>query len=64
MRPVLKRGPANLAPHDAERLTTLVKTRLERMRYRPALLDGFVARAGLPLEPPRLQPFNLRCSPG
>ncbi|WP_433364779.1 hypothetical protein [Streptosporangium sp. CA-115845] len=32
-------------------LATLVKTKLKRMQYRPALLDGFIARTGLILEP-------------
>lgn len=49
---VLKRGLANLAPHDVDQLTTLVKTKLKRMQYRPALLDGFIAQTGLLLEPP------------
>ncbi|MFC3982704.1 transposase [Streptosporangium jomthongense] len=48
---VLKRGLANLAAHDVDQLTMLVKTKLKRMQYRPALLDGFIAQTGLILEP-------------
>jgi hypothetical protein len=39
----------NLAKHDIGQLTALVKTRLRRMQYRPALLDGFLAKTGLDL---------------
>jgi hypothetical protein len=39
----LKRSLANL--------TALVKTRLKRMQYRPALLIGLLARTGLEFEP-------------
>ena len=39
----LKRSLANL--------TALVKTRLKRMQYRPALLIGFLSRTGLEFEP-------------
>jgi hypothetical protein len=31
----------------------LIKTRLRRMQYRPGLLDGFLAKTGLDLTPPR-----------
>jgi transposase len=33
---VLKRSLANLTKHGIDQLTTLVKTRLKRMQYRPA----------------------------
>ncbi|GAA2866445.1 hypothetical protein GCM10010517_25940 [Streptosporangium fragile] len=49
---VLKRGLADLAPHDTDQLATTVKTKLKRTQYRHALLDGFVAQTGLILEPP------------
>jgi hypothetical protein len=42
---------ANLAKRDLAQLTTLVKTRLKRMQYRPGLLDGFLASTHLNLEP-------------
>ena len=40
----LKRSLANLAKRSITELTVLVKTRLRRMQYRDALLDGFLAR--------------------
>ena len=45
----LKRSLANLAKHNITELTTLVKTRLRRMQYRPGLLDGFLAKTSLDL---------------
>ncbi|WP_235557883.1 transposase [Sphaerimonospora mesophila] len=48
----LKGKLVNLAPRGLDQLTVLVKSHLKRMQYRPALLDGFVAQAGLALEPP------------
>jgi hypothetical protein len=47
----LKRSLANLVKHDISQLTALVKTRLRRMQYRPGLLGGFLASAGLDLTP-------------
>ena len=47
----LKRSLANLAKRNLPQLTTLVKTRLKRMQYRPALLEGFLACPGLDLTP-------------
>ena len=47
----LKRSLANLAKRNLAQLTALVKTRLRRMQYRPALLDGFLASTGLDLGP-------------
>ena len=47
----LKRSLANLAKRDLAQLTALVKTRLRRMQYRPALLEGFLASTGLDLTP-------------
>ena len=43
----LKRSLANLTTHTLAELTALVKTRLRRMQYRPALLAGFLASTGL-----------------
>jgi DDE superfamily endonuclease len=45
----LKRSLANLVKQDIGQLTTLVKTRLRRMQYRPGLLDGFLAKTRLDL---------------
>jgi putative transposase len=50
----LKRSLANLAKRNLAQPIALVKTRLKRMQYRPALLDGFLASTGLdrtPLNP-------------
>ena len=47
----LKRSLANLTKHNLAELTALVKTRLRRMQYRPALLAGFLASTRLEYEP-------------
>ena len=47
----LKRSLANLTKHTITELTALVKTRLKRMQYRPALLVGFLVGTGLDLGP-------------
>jgi transposase len=47
----LKRSLANLTKHTIAELTALVKTRLKRMQYRPALLAGFLASTGLEFGP-------------
>jgi transposase len=47
----LKRSLASLAKRNLAELTALVKTRLKRMQYRPALLEGFLASTGLDLSP-------------
>ncbi len=47
----LKRSLASLAKRNLAQLTALVKTRLRRMQYRPALLEGFLASTGLDLAP-------------
>jgi putative transposase len=41
--------PANLAKRDIGELTSLVKTRLRLMQYRPGLLSGFLAGTRLDL---------------
>jgi putative transposase len=57
----LKRSLANLAKRNLAQLTTLIKTRLKRMQYRPGLLDGFLASTGLDLTP-FCNPPQLRTS--
>jgi transposase len=47
----LKRSLASLAKRNLAQLTALIKTRLKRMQYRPALLDGFLASTGLNFSP-------------
>jgi transposase len=51
VRSVLKRSLANLAKRDIGQLTALVKTRLRRMRYRPGLIEGFLAGTRLDFTP-------------
>jgi hypothetical protein len=34
-----------------DQLTAIVKNRLKRIQYRPALISGFLAQAGLTLDP-------------
>ncbi|MEV2236404.1 transposase, partial [Streptomyces phaeochromogenes] len=48
----LKRSLANLTKHNLDQLTALVKTRLKRMQYQPGLIEGFMAKTGLDLQPP------------
>lgn len=43
----LKRGLGNLAACGIDQLAALVKTRLKKMQYRPALIDAFIAETGL-----------------
>lgn len=54
----LKRSLVNLTKHSLEQLTALVKTRLKRMQYRPGLIDGLIAKAGL--AHPLLDPLAAR----
>jgi len=44
-----KRSLANLAKRNLAQLTALIKARVRRMHYRPALLGGFLAHTGLDL---------------
>ena len=46
-----KRSLANLAKRDLLQLTTLAKTRLRRMQYRPGLIEGFLTGTRLDLTP-------------
>jgi len=47
----MKRSLANLTKQGIDQLVALIKTRLKRMQYRPALIDGFLAKTGLDLTP-------------
>jgi putative transposase len=47
----MKNGLGNLAARDVDQLATIIKNRLMRIQYRPALIDGFLAQTGLTLEP-------------
>jgi transposase len=47
----MKNGLGNLAARDVDQLAAIMKTRLKRIQYRPALIEGFLAQTGLNLEP-------------
>ena len=47
----IKNGLGNLAACTADQLAAIVRNRLKRIQYRPALIDGFLAQTGLTLEP-------------
>jgi hypothetical protein len=43
--------PRSITTCSAEQLAGVVKNRLKRIQYRPALINGFLAQIGLTLEP-------------
>ncbi len=47
----MKNGPGNLAARDVSQLAAIVRNRLKRIQYRPALISGFLGQTGLTLEP-------------
>jgi hypothetical protein len=47
----MKNGLGNLAVSSVDQLTAVVRNRLKRIQYRPALIDGFLAQTGLTLKP-------------
>ena len=47
----MKNGLGNLAASDMDQLAAIVKNRLKRIQYRPALIEAFLAQTGLTLEP-------------
>ena len=47
----MKNGLGNLAVRDVDQLAAIMKNRLKRIQYRPALIDGFLAQTGLTFEP-------------
>jgi hypothetical protein len=48
----MKNGLGNLAASNVDQLAAIVRNRLKRIQYRPALIDGFLAQTRLTLEPP------------
>ncbi|WP_266662265.1 transposase [Streptomyces sp. NBC_00237] len=48
----LKGSLANLAQRGIHQLTALVKNRLKRMQHHPSLVEGYLAKTRLDLEPP------------
>jgi transposase len=47
----MKNGLGNLAARDVDQLAAVMKNRLKRIQYRPALIEAFLAQTGLNLEP-------------
>ena len=47
----MKNGLGNLAAADVDRLAAIIRNRLKRIQYRPALIEAFLAQTGLTLEP-------------
>ena len=47
----MKNGLGNLAVGDVDQLAAIMKNRLKRIQFRPALIEGFLAQTGLTLEP-------------
>ncbi len=47
----MKNGLGNLAARDVDQLAAIIKNRLKRIQYRPALIGGFLAQTGLTLQP-------------
>ena len=47
----MKNGLGNLAVRNVDQLAAVIKNRLKRIQYRPALIGGFLAQTGLSLEP-------------
>jgi transposase len=54
----MKNGLGNLAARDVDQLAAVVRNRLKRIQYRPALIGGFLAQTGLALEPQPPQDSN------
>ncbi len=52
---LLKRAMANFAAADLDSLVRIVKRKLKKIQYRPHLIDGCLAAAGLTIEPVELQ---------
>ena len=49
----MKNGLGNLAVRDVDQLAAIMKNRLKRIQYRPALIDAFLAQACLPTFDPQ-----------
>ena len=42
---------SNLAVRDVDQLAAIMKNRLKRIQYRPALIEAFLGQAGLTFDP-------------
>ena len=51
VRANMKNGLGNLMARDVDQLAAVMKNRLKRIQYRPALIEAFLAQTGLTLEP-------------
>jgi len=58
----MKNGLGNLAACSVDELAKIVRNRLKRIQYRPALIDGFLAQTGLTLGPDRRKDQTLAFS--
>ena len=47
----MKASLGNLAVRDVDQLAAVMKNRLKRIQYRPALIEAFLVQTGLTLEP-------------
>ena len=47
----MKASLGNLAVRDADQLAAIMKNRLKRIQYRPALIEAFLGQAGLTFDP-------------
>jgi hypothetical protein len=47
----MKASLGNLAARDLDELAAVIKNRLKRIQYRPALIEASLAQTGLTLEP-------------
>ena len=47
----MKASLGNLAARDVDQLAAIMKNRLKRIQYRPALIQAFLAQAGLTFDP-------------
>jgi hypothetical protein len=47
----MKASLGNLAARDVDQLAAIMKNRLKRIQYRPALIEAFLAQTGLTFEP-------------
>ena len=47
----MKASLGNLAVRDVDQLAAIMKNRLKRIQYRPALIEAFLAQTGLAFEP-------------
>ena len=47
----MKASLGNLAVRDVDQLAAIMKNRLKRIQYRPALIEAFLAQTGLTFEP-------------